>query len=228
MRQIAVIGLGTFGSTVARQLAELGAEVLAIDRESQAVEAIKSDVAGAAALDATDEEALRAVAVPGMDAALVCIGDDVQANLLCTLLVRKMGVKVIWSRAINRLQAEILRALDVDAVMHIEAEMGRIIAKSLLEERIARHIDLGAGYGLAEIPVGEGRIGKTLEELHAGDRHEVQVVAVKQTGALPGGGKAGRVVTGVETAPDPARPLEAGDVLVCVGRDESLNRFSDA
>ncbi|HMA64795.1 MAG TPA: NAD-binding protein, partial [Chitinispirillaceae bacterium] len=97
MRSIAVIGLGNFGSTVARELTERGARVIAIDENRERVEAIKESVAYAVTLNSTDKAALESVAIRDVDVAVVCIGEDVEANLLTTLLLKKLGVKKIWA-----------------------------------------------------------------------------------------------------------------------------------
>ena len=125
MRNIAIIGLGSFGSSVARELTEKGVQVLAIDRNPELVESIKDSVSHAAALDATDENALRAVDIENMDVAVVCIGEDVEANLLTTILLKKMGIQHIWTRALSLLQQEILRVLEVERIINLEEDMGR-------------------------------------------------------------------------------------------------------
>lgn len=93
MRTIAVIGLGKFGSTVARELTERGAKVIAIDEHKERVEAIKESVAYAVALNSTDRAALESVTIRDVDVAVVCIGEDVEANLLTTILLKKTGRK---------------------------------------------------------------------------------------------------------------------------------------
>ena len=94
MRQIAVFGLGSFGSTVAKTLTDQGVEVIAVDSDKEKVEDIKDYVAVAVALDATDEKALRSIGLEQIDAAIVCIGENVEANLLTTTLLKKMGIKL--------------------------------------------------------------------------------------------------------------------------------------
>jgi trk system potassium uptake protein TrkA len=226
MRQIAVIGLGKFGSTVAREASAQGAEVIALDRRRDVIEAIKEGVTHAAALDSTDENALRGVGVQNVDIAAVCIGDDVEANLLTTILLRKMGVKKIWSRAISPLQQEILRALNVDMIMNLEEDMGRAIARSLVSPGVARHIPLGPGYSIAEVQVPASLVGKTIGDLDARRSYGVNIVAIKKR--VPEITDTGERTFGetVENIPTAETVLAEGDTLVVTGRDADAQRFS--
>ncbi len=179
MRNIAVIGLGTFGSAVARELATCGAQVLALDKHAERVEAVKDAVSYAATLDATNPGALQSVSIQDMDVAVVCIGEDVEASLLVTLLLRKSGVPHIWARAINPLQSEILRMLDVDNVIRLEIEMGRTVARSLVSSSISFQYSTAPGHSIAEVKIPATFLGKTLREIEPGTKYKVRVVAVK-------------------------------------------------
>lgn len=228
MRQVAVIGLGRFGSAVARELVQQGAQVLAIDRSEDLVENIKDAVTHAAVLDATDESALRSVDIQNMDVAVVCIGENVEANLLTTLLLKRMGIKRIWSRAINPLQREILKELEVDSIINLEEEMGRMIARNLVMENIARHLQLGEGYSLAEVKVPEGFVGKTLRAVDPRKTFRVNVVAVKKIvpDITEHGERTFKEIT--ENVPSPDDVLAEGDVLIVVGREQDIENFTRA
>jgi len=226
MRQIAVIGLGNFGINVARELVELGAQVIAVDKGRDRVEAIKDLVTYAVALDATDENALKAVSIQDVDAAVVCIGVDVEANLLITLLLRRMGVKKIWARAISPLQQEILKALDVDSIINLEQEMGRLVARSLVIENAVKHIHLSTGYSVAEIRVPRPFVGKTLSQIQLRKSFGINVVAIrkKRPQITEEGERTFEERT--VTVPSPDDKLEDTDVLVVVGNDKDIAEFS--
>jgi len=226
MRQVAVIGLGKFGTAVARELIVQGAEVIAIDRRKEPVEALKDTVTYAATLNATDENALRGVGVQNVDVAVGCIGDDVEANLLTTLLLKKLGVKTVWSRAISPLQKEILRRLEVDSIMNLEEDMGHTVARSLVSSSVAKHIPLGKGYGIAELPVPTPFIGQTIHAVMARNTHNVNLVAIKKP--VPEITDAGERTFGeaVENIPGPDATFEEGDILVVVGRDSDIAKIA--
>jgi len=183
MRTIAVIGLGGFGSSVARELTEKGVEVLAIDRNHELVDAIKDSVTHAASLNSTDEDALRAVGIQNVDVAVVCIGEDVEANLLTTILLKKMGVHRIWTRALSPLQQEIIKMLEVDNINNLEKEMGSIVATSLASSNNARLVPLAKGHSIVELQGPTEFVGKTLRSLDPRNKFSINIVAVKKNDA---------------------------------------------
>jgi trk system potassium uptake protein TrkA len=205
---------------------ELGAHVIAVDKEKDKVEALKESVTYAVSLNATDENALRAAAIHEVDVAVVCIGLDIEANLLITLLLKKIGVKKIWSRAISPLQQEILKALEVDSIINLEKEMGRLVARSLVMENVVKHVHLSPGYSVAEMKVPERFVGKTLRQTNLRKTYGVNVVAIKRQ--KPQITEAGERTFEEETenVPSPDRGLEEGDILVVVGGDNDIGRFS--
>ncbi len=225
MRNIAIIGLGGFGSSLARELTEKGIEVLAIDRDRDPVDAIKDSVTHAATLSSTDEDALRAVGIQNVDVAVVCIGEDVEANLLTTILLKKMGVHRIWTRALSPLQQEIIKMLEVDNIINLEEEMGSIVATSLASTNITRHIPLAKGHSIVELQVPAEFVGKTLRALDPRNKFSINIVAVKKM--VPGISDQGeRIVEElIEDVPQPDDVLEETDRLLVVGSDKNVDRF---
>jgi trk/ktr system potassium uptake protein len=227
MRYVAVIGLGNLGSTVAKELTDKGAKVIAIDKDKDRVEAIKDHVSYAVALDSIDYAALKAIGIQDVDIAVVCIGQDIEANLLSTLLLKKMGVKKIWARAISPLQTEILKTLEVDEIINLEEEMGKTVASSLVSTSITKHIPLAPDHSIAEIVVPKAFIGKTIREIHPREKFNINIVAVKKK--VPQINDRGERIfeEAIETVPSPDKPLEAEDTLLVVGSDENLKKFAE-
>lgn len=227
MRNIAVIGLGGFGSSVARELTEKGVEVLAIDCDREPVEAIKDSVAHAATLDSTDENALRAVGIKNVDVAVVCIGEDIEANLLTTILLKKIGVHRIWTRALSPLQQEILKMLEVDNVINLEKEMGGFVATSLASANITRHIPLAKDHSIVEVQVPVEFIGKTLRALDPRNQFGVNIVAIKKM--VPAINEQGErmLEESIEDVPKPDDILEETDRLLIVGSNKNVERFAN-
>ncbi|MBU1694732.1 MAG: TrkA family potassium uptake protein [Verrucomicrobia bacterium] len=226
MRQIGIIGLGLFGRTLAKELADRGVQVLAMDRERNLVEEIKESVAHAVQLDATDEAALQAVGIKNMDVVVVCIGEDIEANLLTTILLKKLGIRRIWVRAISTLQGEILKAIEVDEVVNMEEEMGRITAAGLASARIARHIPLTRGHSIAEIEVPESFIGKAIRQIDPRNKFHVNIIAIKKP--VPRITELGERLLDeeYEDVPSPDEPLEKGHKLLIAGSNEDIERFT--
>lgn len=227
MRTIAVIGLGGFGSSVALELADKGVEVLAIDREVAPVEAVKDFVTHAATLSSTDEEALRAVGIQNVDVAVVCIGENIEANLLTTILLKKMGVHRIWTRALSPLQQEMLKMLEVDKIINLEKEMGGIVAGSLTSSNITRHIPLAEGHSIVEVQVPPEFVGKTLRQLDPRNKYNINIVAIIKS--VPGITEQGERTfeESIEDVPQPDDRLEETDRLLVVGSDKNVEKFAN-
>ena len=226
MRQIAVIGLGTFGSTVAKTLTNQGVEVLAIDMEQDKVEDIKDYVAVAVSLDAMNEKALRSIGIEQVDAAIVCIGENVEANLLITTLLKKMGITNIYARSMTPLQEEILKSLEITKIIKLEEEMGETVGKSLASPNIQMCMKLSSGHTMAEIKVPGEFVGRSLKDLALRKRYDVNVVAIKkQQPAIDGRGE--RIFReSVNDLPQGDDVLEDNDYLIVVGREESIELLS--
>jgi len=225
MRSIAVIGLGKFGSTVARELTERGARVLAIDEVKERVEEIKESVAYAVTLNSTDRAALESVAIRDVDVAVVCIGEDVEANLLTTLLLKKMGVKKIWARAITELQLEILKTIEVDDIINLEEEMGKTIAQTLVSASLGRYIPLAEGHSLAEIKIPDSYIGRTLRQINPREKYKVNIVAIKKF--IPAIDDMGErtLRESIDNVPSSDEKLEEDTVLLVAGADRDIEKF---
>ncbi|MDD5566143.1 MAG: TrkA family potassium uptake protein [Candidatus Omnitrophica bacterium] len=228
MRQIAVIGLGKFGGTVAKELTARGAQVIAIDEQKERVESLKESVTYAVAVNSTDENALRAIGIQNVDIAVICIGEDIEAALLTTLLLKKMGIKRIWTRAISPLQQEIFKTLQVDYIINLEEEMGKIIANSLTSSNVTRHIPLTSGCSIAEIKMHKSFVGKSLREINTRKRFNINIVAVKKK--RPKINDLGERIFEeyVENVPSPDTPLEEDNVLLVVGTDKDIEKFAKA
>lgn len=223
MRQIAVFGLGSFGSTVAKTLTDQGIEVIAVDADKEKVEDIKDYVAVAVALDATDEKALRSIGLEQIDAAIVCIGENVEANLLTTTLLKKMGIKTIYGRSVNPLQEEILRALDITRILNLEKEMGETVGKSLTSPNIQVSMKLSSGHTMAEIKIPKEFCGHSIKDLNLRKRYEINIVAIKKQ--IPAIDERGQRILKEEIndLPQAEDILEDTDCLIIVGKQESIN-----
>src|SRR5512146_1708671 len=124
MRQVAVIGLGRFGSSVARTLAQSGCDVLAVDVDGERVKALVECVTEAVQADALDEAALRALGLRNFEAVVVAIGHEVKASILVTVVLKEMGVPKIVAKAQDELHGKVLQKVGADIVVYPERDMG--------------------------------------------------------------------------------------------------------
>lgn len=214
MQQVLIIGLGQFGMALARSLTDKGAEVLAVDRRKDLVESAASYVAEAMAMDATDEEALKALHPERRDACVCAIGDDSkEAAIICTTLLRQIGAKQVVARAGSALQRRILLLVGAHQVVNPEEEFGQRFANRLAYQYVLTDLPLGDDLHLTELAAPPSFIGKTLMELGLPKKFGVMVVAIRR-------GDPRRI-----TQPTPSDPLQEGDSLVVVSHEAAIPKL---
>lgn len=188
----AVIGLGRFGGSVCKTLADAGQEVLAIDKYESRVNDYKDIATQAVVADAQDEDVLRSLGIRNVDHVIVAIGEDIQASILVTLMVKEQGVKYVTAKAQNEYHAKVLEKLGVDLVVHPERDMGVRIGRSLTSKNMVDYLDLDANFKLAEILITNPEfVGKSLAEMDFRDRYGLNVIALahsRQEMVLPSAG----------------------------------------
>jgi trk system potassium uptake protein TrkA len=224
MRQFAVIGIGRFGFSVAKSLAEQGCQVLAIDSCEECVEEIADLVTQAVQLDATDEKTLRAVGIADMDVVVVAIGVNKEASIMTTLILKELGVKQIVAKAISPLHGKVLKRIGANRVVYPEGDMGERLARSLASPSILDNLELSSEYGIFEILTPPSFVGKTLSELDIRAKFGLNVIAIKnQVSNLED--KKFTSSDQINISPLADDKISPGSVLVVVGSNESIQRF---
>jgi len=211
-KQFVIIGLGRFGSSIAKTLYSLGNDVLAIDKDEDIVQEIADSVTHAVQLDATDENALRALGIRNFDVAVVTIGDNIQSSIMATLLVKELGVKYIIAKGHSDLHAKVLYKIGADRVVLPEKDMGVRVAHNLVSANILDYIELSEDYSVMEIQVLNEWSGKTLNELRLRSKYGINVMAIKRGDE-------------VNLSPSAEDIIEDNDVIVAIGSAEDLNRL---
>lgn len=214
MKQFAVIGLGRFGSSVAMTLAKMGYDVLAVDTNEDKVNDILEYVTHAVQVDAMDEQALKALGIRNFDTVIVAIGQDVQSNILVTVMLKEMGVKNVVAKAVTALHGKVLERIGTDKVVFPERDMGVRVAHALVSRNIMDQISLSPEYSVLELTAPPEFIGKTLAESAVRLKHGVTVLAIRRGSE-------------VVISPGAMQTVEEGDVLVVVGRNERLTALEE-
>ena len=174
-----IIGLGRFGGSICRTLVESGQEVLAIDSSEDRVNEYMNIATHAVVANAQDEMTLRSLGIRNFDHVIVAIGEDIQASILVTLMVKEMGVPNILAKAQNEYHARVLEKIGADRVVHPERDMGQRIAHNLVSKNILDYLELSDEFSLAEINVTNRKFyGKTLDELDFRQRFGLNVVCL--------------------------------------------------
>ena len=214
MRQFVVIGLGRFGSSVARSLAENDYDVLAIDVEKERVQNIMDTVTHAVEADATDKSALNSLGVSNFDVGVVSIGNNIHASILATLILKEMGVPHVVAKAIDHLHGKVLDKVGADRVVYPEQDMGIRIARNLISTNVLDYIEFSSDYSIIEIIPPEKMIGKTLEELDLRSKYNVNVMAIKR-------GEHMNMTPGAKDS------ILEDDLLVVMGKNEHLEKLQE-
>jgi len=211
--QYAVIGLGRFGTSVARRLHEAGQEVLGIDSNEERVENAEPYVTDSAIADSTEEKALKSLGITNFDCVIVAIGDDIQASILTVMLLKNLGIKKIIAKATSKRHGQVLETIGVNWVIYPERDMGERVANQLLSPNMLNYIELSKDYNLEEIMLPKKMIGKNLKELDVRARFQVSVIAIIRNHEII-------------VSPSPDELLQSEDILVTIGNRNDLAKFA--
>lgn len=222
----AVFGLGAFGRQLCATFMEKGASVIAIDNQGELIERIKDEVTHAIQIDSTDEESLDQVPLEDVETAIVAIGDNVEASILTTALLKRKGIPYILSRAISELHMQVLRQIGADEVVNLEIDEGRRIAQRLVAPEIIDRTSLGESLSLAELKVPKGLLGKPLIKLDLRSRYRVSIVIIRRTQlTVDEIGNPTRSEQAVFPTADTV--LEEEDILLVVGKTDDIEEFTE-
>lgn len=213
-KQFAVIGMGRVGASLMRTLEALGHDVLGIDCDEGRIEDLATELPGANVVtaDATEPTVLRDLGLEQFDGAAVVIGESIQASVLVTLILKDLGVPMVFSRANNELHAKVLDRVGADHVIQPEKEFGEFLARQMSLPGIQDYLELGHDEALIEMEVPDGWVGKSLSDLQLHRKKDLTVLAIK--GREKGG-----------TLPQPETPLQDGDILVIGGPKKELDKL---
>lgn len=210
--EIAVIGLGRFGSSLAHTLVEMGHEVLGVDSNESVVQAHAGSLTHVVQADTTDPASLRQIGVADAVTAVVCIGTGIEASVLTVSALIDLDVGNVWAKAITEAHGRILRLVGAHHVVNPEAEMGKRVAH-IVTGKVLEYISLDDDFVLAEMAAPPELTGVRLGESGLRDEYKVTVVCVKPR-------------MGQFTYADRETVLDSGDLIVVAGHRSHVERFS--
>ncbi|UTR09159.1 TrkA family potassium uptake protein [Evansella sp. LMS18] len=213
-KQFAVIGLGRFGGSVCRELVRQGHEVLVIDMDEHKVNDYANIATHAVVADTTDESVLRSLGIRNFDYVIVAIGDDLQASILTTLLLKELEIKNVWVKAKNDYHHKVLVKIGADQVVHPEKDMGRRVAQQMSDEKVIDFIELSDEYSIVELIATDLLEGKTLIQLDIRAKYGVTVLAIKKGEEI-------------DISPEPDYQIVKNDLLIVIGHNKDIKRFED-
>lgn len=222
--KFAVIGVGRYGSTIARRLAEKGAQVFALDPNEEKIENIKDEVAFAVTMDATDMRALKAQGLEEMDAAVVAIGENFEATVLTCVHLIDIGVKRVIARASGDHQRLILEKIGVTEILTPENEVAYVVREKLLNPNIVSFLQLPDDHEIAEIRAPKGVVGRTIDDVGFRNKYEMTLITIKREYEITKNGEdcTEQHIIGV---PKSDMKIKNKDTLVIFGAAKSVERF---
>lgn len=211
-KEFAVIGLGRFGGSICRALSEEGMEVMAMDIHEDKVNEYSTIASHAVVGDSTDESVLKSIGIRNFDHVIVAIGDNIQASILTTLMLKELGVKNITVKAQNDYHEKVLSKIGADKVVHPERDMGKRIAHNIISNNVLDYLELSDEHSIVEIVASQKMSGNSIIELDIRAKYGVNIVAIKR-------GK------DIIVSPHATEVILKNDILIVIGADTDINRF---
>jgi len=178
MKSVLVIGMGNFGVHIAKEIIELGHEVMAVDKDEERINKVMPFVTAALIGDTTNEDFIKELGVNNFDVCLVAIGDSFQSSLETTFLLKANGAKKVISRATHDAQAKFLLSNGADNVVYPDKQLAKWTAVSCCSNHLSNYIELDDEYALYEVDTPSKWVGKTIKDLDIRNNYKVNVVAV--------------------------------------------------
>jgi trk system potassium uptake protein TrkA len=220
-----IVGLGTFGASLAEKLTSLGNEVIGIDIKMDKVDSLKEKITHTICMDATDEITVAGLPIADTDVVIISIGENRGMNVMVTALFKNLNAKRIISRSVNSLHEKVLIALGIDEIVHPEEETAERWAKKLSMEGVVDSFEVSSEYSIIEIDIPEQCIGKTVEEFGFRKNHNLSLlttIKTKKVDNLLGNSRTIKKAQGVAL---PNLVLEKDDILVLYGKNSDIKKF---
>jgi trk system potassium uptake protein TrkA len=214
MKRAIVIGLGIFGINLVSALYEGGFEVIAIDKNKDAVQKAKDCSTKAIVADGIDKEVMEMIGVQQDDVAIISFGEDLAASTLITLHLKQLNVRTIIVKAPNDEHKLILEKVGATEVVIPEKEMARKVAKSLISPNVLDYLPLSDDYMISELAPPNSFLGKTIAELQLRGKYHIEVIAIRDI-----------VSDRVHMVPPANFVIKDGEVLIVVGKEKDIQKI---
>lgn len=222
--EFVIIGLGTFGMSVAKTLAQHGKQVVAIDSDEKLVNEISDLVTEAIVLDATDEKALSSLGIQDVDYAIVGVG-DIQDSILITLLLKDMGIQNIVAKGSNQQHKKVLEKIGASKIILPEVEVGESVALSLISSKIFDHIEMSDKYSIIEIQPMNKWIGKTIKDLDIRNKFGVSIIGIKREFAQIDEKGQTKIINDLMIIPPADTEILKKDTLIVIGDKSAIEKL---
>ncbi|MBE7088523.1 MAG: TrkA family potassium uptake protein [Clostridiales bacterium] len=213
-KSILIIGIGRLGSHLAEKMQDLGHDVMLLDRKKETISKMASRFSDVRVADYTDEGVLKSFDIPSFDLCFVTVGDDLEATMVSTVLLKKLGAKYVASRARDEVQCELLKKIGADEVIYADGETADKLAARHNGHNIFDYVELTGGYAIFEIPILKTWVGKTILELDVRRRFKINIVAIKNGSIL-------------NPSPMPDYTFAANDHILVIGKSKEVFKLAE-
>ena len=210
-KNILVVGLKTFGMSIVKQLAQYNCEVLAIDKEMEKVEEADEYATHAIQVDIRNADEIAELSLNTFDIAIITL-DDIEASIMASLIFKEHGIGTVIVKAKNSIHKRILQKMDVDKIISPDEEMGKKLAKSIMNVSVIDAINFSDDYSILEINALDKWLGKTIAKLDLRNEYGMNVLCVKNH------------TKEIEISPNPDYIIEKGDILVAIVENRKIEQ----
>lgn len=209
MKSVLLIGLGNFGMLVAKQIHELGHQVMAVDKNEDRINEAMPYTTNAMIGDSTSESFLASLGISDFDVCIVTIGNDFQGSLETTSLLKDLGGKKVISRANREVQAKFLLRNGADEVVNPEKQMAEWTAIRYTSDHILDYIKLDENHAILEVTIPKDWIGKSISKIDIRKKYGINIMAIKENGKM-------------DLSVSPDRILEEKQTLLVLGEQKAV------
>lgn len=227
-KKFAIIGLGRFGTKLVEELSRMNLDVIAIDSDASKIEKVRNTASESLILDAIDKKALEKSGVKDVDCVVVAIGQNLEANVLVTTLLKEIGVKKIVSRAESYLHAKILKRVGADRIVFPEEDMALRLAHVIHFPGVQEYIDLNGPWDLAELKISQKNklIGEKIAKIRGELEEGIDILMVeREKGKIFDHQTEEEREERENIIPKDDYVIREDDILILFGRPENLEKF---
>ena len=213
-KQFLIIGLGRFGVSVARTLANSGHDVIGIDNKEARIQRVAAEINDAIKCDATDAEILESLGINDFDATIVAIGENyIQNSILVTLILKEKGSKKIIAKAGTQTQGRVLSKVGADIIVYPEKDMGERVAKNLISANVLDFLEVAPDVSIIEIVTPKIMVGHNLVDLNLRNKYGITIISVRNN------------QNELKTPPDIEYVFQPDDVVTLIGKNKVLKKL---
>lgn len=212
-KSVLIIGLGRLGTHLAEKMQDLGHDVMILDSKEDRIAVLASRFADARIAEYTREDVLATLDIPSFDICFITVGDDLEASMLTTVYLKKLGAKYVAARARDDIQCELLKKIGADEIIYADGETADKLAIRHNGKNIFDYVALSDGYAIFEVPIIKQWIGKSIIELDVRKKYKINIIAIKRAGRL-------------DPAPMPDFVFQADDHIFVMGKSQDVFKLS--